>query len=61
MDGRSECEEIRDSREVFDLYSYIYIYLFYLSNLLIYSYSKTTLYHSVVSKNLFVFSMFDCL
>ena len=38
MDGRSECEEIRDSREVFDLYSYIYIYIYicYVSNLLIF-------------------------
>ena len=34
MDGRKECEDIRDSREILDLYSYIYI--FYLSNLLIY-------------------------
>ena len=38
MDGRSECEEIRDSREVFDLYCYIYIYIYicHLSNLLIF-------------------------
>ena len=38
---------------------YIYIYFVHLTYL--YSYSLTTLYHSVVSKNLFVFSMFDCL
>ena len=38
---------------------YIYIYITHLTYL--YSYSITTLYHSVVSKNLFVFSMFDCL
>ena len=38
---------------------YIYIYIIHLTYL--YSYSITTLYHSVVSKNLIVFSMFDCL
>ena len=38
---------------------YIYIYIIHLTNL--YSYSITTLYYSVVSKNLIVFSMFDCL
>ena len=41
------------------LYIYIYIYVIHLSYL--YSYSITTLYLSVVSKNLIVFSMFDCL
>ena len=41
------------------LYIYIYIYIINLTYL--YSYSITTLYHSVVSKNLIVFSMFDCL
>ena len=40
------------------IYVYIYIYIFFLTY--IYLYSKTTLYHSVVSNNLFVFSMFDC-
>ena len=40
-------------------YIYIYIYIIHLTDL--YSYSITTLYHSVVSKNLIVFSMFDCL
>ena len=34
MDGRRECEDIRNSREILDLYSYIYI--FYLSNLRIF-------------------------
>ena len=34
MDGRREYEEIRDSREILDLYSNMYIY--YLSNLLIF-------------------------
>ena len=34
-----------------------YIYIIHVTYL--YSYSITTLYHSVVSKNLFVFSMFD--
>ena len=38
---------------------YIYIYVIHLTYL--YSYSITTLYLSVVSKNLIVFSMFDCL
>ena len=38
---------------------YIYIYIIFLTYL--YSYSITTLYHNVVSKNVFVFSMFDCL
>ena len=41
------------------LYIYIYIYIIFLTYL--YSYSITALYHSVVCKNLFVFSMFDCL
>ena len=51
MDGGSDCEEIRDSREVFDLYSYIYmlhiyihiyiyIYVYYLSNSLIFLLNK---------------------
>ena len=39
--------------------SYIYIYIIHVTYL--YSYSITTLYHSVVSKHLIVFSMFDCL
>ena len=45
------------------MYIYIYIYIFiYIVHLTyLYSYSITTLYHSVVSKNLIVFSMFDCL
>ena len=34
MDGRRECAEIRDSRKFLDLYSYIYI--FYVSNFLIF-------------------------
>ena len=38
---------------------YIYTYIIFLTYL--YSYPITTLYHSVVNKNLFVFSMFDCL
>ena len=41
------------------IYIYIYIYIFHLTNL--YSYSITALYHSVVSTNLIVFSIFDCL
>ena len=41
------------------LHIYIYIYIAHLTYL--YSYLITTLYHSVVSKNLIVFSMFDCL
>ena len=54
MDGSSECEEIRDSREVCDLYSYIciyihvyiymhvyiYIYIHYVSNLLMFLLNK---------------------
>ena len=40
MDGRRECEEIRDSREILDLYRciyiYIYIYILDISNLLIF-------------------------
>ena len=35
MGGQRECEEIRDSREILVLYSYIYI-IFFLSNLLIF-------------------------
>ena len=38
---------------------YMYIYIIHVTYL--YSYSITTLYHSVVSKTLFVFSIFDCL
>ena len=38
---------------------YIYIYIIHLTHL--YSYSITTLHHSVESKTLIVFSMFDCL
>ena len=38
---------------------YIYLYVIHLTCL--YFYSITTLYHSVVSKNLIVFSIFDCL
>ena len=45
--------------EKLNKYIYISIYIIHLTYL--YSYSITTLYHSVVSKNLFVFSMFDCL
>ena len=40
---------------------YIAIYIFCLSNLLIFLLNNSTLYHSDVSKNLIVFSMFDCL
>ena len=43
------------------LYIYIYIYIYIIHLTYIYSYSINTLYHSVVSKNLFVFSVFDCL
>ena len=59
IDGRRECEDIRDSREIIYIYIHIYIYIIHLTYL--YSYSITTLYHSVVSTNLIVFSMFDCL
>ena len=38
MDGRRECEEIRDSREIIYIYMAIYIYIFYLSNI---TYSPT--------------------
>ena len=38
---------------------YIYINIIHVTYL--YSYSITTLYHTVVSKNFIVFSMFDCL
>ena len=59
---RTECEEIRDSTN-FELYKYIciYIYIYIIFLTYIYFYSITSLYHSIVSKNLFVFSMFDCL
>ena len=43
------------------IYTYIYIYIYIIHLTYLYSYSITTLYHSVVSKNLIVFSMFDCL
>ena len=42
-----------------DIYIYIYIYIIFLTYL--YFYSITSLYHSVVCKTVFVFSMFDCL
>ena len=38
MDGRRECEEIRDSGEIGDLYIYIYI------NFLTYLYSESIAY-----------------
>ena len=41
------------------IYVYVYIYIYIIFITYLYSYSITTLYHSVVSKNLFVFSMFD--
>ena len=42
-------------------YKYIYIYIYIIFLTYLYSYSITTLYYSVVSKNVIVFSMFDCL
>ena len=42
-------------------YIYIYIYIYIIDLTYLYSYSMATLCHSVVSKNLIVFSMFDCL
>ena len=41
------------------MYMYIYIYIIYLTYLSYYS--MATLYQSVVSKNVLVFSMFGCL
>ena len=43
------------------IYIFIYIYIYIIHPTYLYSYSITTLYHTVVSKNLIVFSMFDCL
>ena len=43
------------------IYIYIYVYIYIIHLTYLYSYSITTLYHSAVSKNLIVFSMFDCL
>ena len=43
------------------LYIYIYIYIYIIHLTYLCSCLITTLYHSVVSKNLIVFSMFDCL
>ena len=43
------------------IYMCIYIYISIIFLTYLYSYSITTLYHSVVSKNVFVYSMFDCL
>ena len=43
------------------MYIYIHIYIYIIFIIYLYSYTTTTLYHSVVSKNLFVFSIFDCL
>ena len=42
MDSHGECEEIRDGREILDWcrYVYIYIYIFYLSDLLIFLLNK---------------------
>ena len=45
MDGRKECGDIRDNREILDLYSYIYIYIY------IYMYmpcSNNKMYNDVV-------------
>ena len=42
-------------------YVYIYIYIYIIFRIYLFTNSITTLYHSVVSKNLFVFPMFDCL
>ena len=58
MDGRRECEEIRYSREILDLYSYVNILSFSLTYI---HTQQRTLYHSVLSTNVIVFSMFDCL
>ena len=44
-----------------NLYIYICIYIYIIHPTYLYSYSITTLYHNVVSKNLIVFSMLDCL
>ena len=43
------------------LYIYIYIYIYIIHLTYLYTYSITALYHSVVSKNIIVFSMSDCL
>ena len=43
------------------IYIYIYIYIYIIQLTYLYSNSITTLYHSEVSKNLTVFSIFDCL
>ena len=42
------------------IYIYIYIFIYYLSNLLIFLLNNY-IYHCLVSKNIIVFSMFDCL
>ena len=43
------------------LYVYIYIYIYIIHLTYLYSYTRATLYHGVVSKNLIVFSLFDYL
>ena len=53
MNGRRECEDIRDTREIWELYIYIYIYIIFLTYL--YSYSINTFYHSVASNNLYFY------
>ena len=59
--GRREYDDIRNNTK-FELCIYICIYIIYIIfPTYLYSYTITTLYHSVVSENLFAFSMFDCL
>ena len=54
-------ENVKILRIVEKLYIYIYIFIYIIHLTYLYFYSITTLYHSVVSTNLIVFSMFDCL
>ena len=47
MDGSRKCEEIRDSREILDLYSYLYIYIY--TYIYIYlPFSNNKMYNDVV-------------
>ena len=48
-----------ENAKILEIAKKLYMYIIHLTYL--YSYSLTTLYHSVVSKNLIVLSVFDCL
>ena len=52
---------VAENAKILGIAKKLYIYIYIIHLMCLYSYSITTLYHSVLSKNLLVFSMFDCL